>query len=407
MAINFRSNTVISNLRIGPLSGGGNGGGGGSSEPSYLAVGASNEGNGRSVYVYDAASYSTVPTKILQPSGLDGSEQFGSPVAVTSDYLIVGARREDSVLHQAGAIYVYNISNLSATPTRLAPSDLQLEDHFGASIAATSNQIVVGAYNDDDQGSNAGAVYVYNANNLSATPTKLAPSVLVAGASFGWSVAATSNHIVVGAYTDTAQVNYAGAVYVYDANNLSATPTKLAPSDLGYLDLFGSSVAATSNHIVIGAERDDDQGNDAGAVYVYDANNLSATPTKLAPSGLDANGYFGASVAASSDYIVVGAYQNDDQGSSAGAVYVYDANNLSATPTKLAPSGLDAGDYFGRSISVYGSQLIVGAERDGDQGYNAGAVYVYDVNNLSNAPTKLTASDGGVWLSFGGSVSLG
>ena len=41
MAINFRSNTVIKNLSIGPLSGGGNGGGGGgSSEPSYLAVGA-------------------------------------------------------------------------------------------------------------------------------------------------------------------------------------------------------------------------------------------------------------------------------------------------------------------------------------------------------------------------------
>ena len=38
---------------------------------------------------------------------------------------------------------------------------------------------------------------------------------------------------------------------------------------------------------------------------------------------------------------------------------------------------------------------------------SGGAVYVYDVNNLSNAPTKLTASDGGVWLSFGGSVSLG
>jgi hypothetical protein len=37
MAINFRSNTVIRNLSIGPLSGGGGegGGGGGSSEPSY------------------------------------------------------------------------------------------------------------------------------------------------------------------------------------------------------------------------------------------------------------------------------------------------------------------------------------------------------------------------------------
>jgi hypothetical protein len=73
---------------------------------------------------------------------------------------------------------------------------------FGQSIAATSNQIVVGAFLDDDQGGNAGAVYVYDATNLSATPTKLAPSGLDASDSFGYSVAATSNQIVVGASYD-------------------------------------------------------------------------------------------------------------------------------------------------------------------------------------------------------------
>ena len=408
MAINFRSNTIIRNLSIGPLSGGGNGGGGGgSSEPSYLVVGAYGANTyAGAAYIYDATNYSATPTK-LAPSGLGEYDQFGFSVAATSNQIVVGAFADDDQGNNAGAVYVYDATNLSATPTKLAPSGLDASDEFGSSVTATSNQIIVVAYSDDDQGSNAGAVYVYDATNLSATPTKLAPSGLDALDQFGYSVTATSNHIIVGAIRDDDQGSDAGAVYVYDATNLSATPTKLTPTGLEANDRFGWSVAATSNQIVVGAFLDDDQGSEAGAVYVYDATNLSATPTKLAPTGLDNYDYFGSPVTATSNQIIVGAYNDDDQGENAGAVYVYDATNLSATPTKLVPSGLGEYDQFGYSVAVAGSQIIVGAYGDDDQGDRAGAVYVYDASNLSATPTKLTASDGGANHQFGYSVSLG
>jgi len=410
MAINFRSNTIIKNLRVGPLSGGGGnggGGGGGSSEPSYLAVGAFQANGTRgAAYIYDATNYSTTPTK-LAPSELETGDKFGISVAATSNQIIVGAYFDDDQGSQAGAVYVYDATNLSATPTKLAPTGLDAGDQFGENVAATSNHIVVGAYADDDRGSYAGAVYVYDATNLSATPTKLTPTGLGDYDTFGYSVAATSNYIVVGAINDDDQGSNSGAVYVYDANNLSATPTKLTPSELEGGDKFGIFVTANDNHVVVGAYRDDDQGNDAGAVYVYDATNLSAAPTKLAPTGLDAGDEFGYSVAATSNHIVVGAYGDDDQGDTAGAVYVYDATNLSATPTKLAPSGLDAYDKFGEAVAVYGNQIVVGAINDDDQGSNSGAVYVYDATNLSATPTKLTATDGGSSHEFGISVALG
>ena len=412
MGLILNTSTVIRNLSIGPLSGGGNGdGGGGSSEPSFLAVGAPGDTgqgfNAGAAYIYDATNYSTAPTKLI-PSGLDANDYFGNSVVATSNQIVVGAYSDDDQGSAAGAVYVYDANNLSATPTKLTPSGIGQDDEFGYSVAATSNQIIVGAWGDDDQGSAAGAVYVYDANNLSATPTKLVPSGLIANDNFGLSIAATSNQIVVGAWGDDDQGSTAGAVYVYDANNLSATPTKLAPSGLDASDTFGRSVVATSNQIVVGARLDDDQGSDAGAVYVYNANNLSATPTKLAPTGLDASDQFGWSVAATSNQIVVGAWIDGDQGSQAGAIYVYDANNLSATPTKLTPFDLTAGDHFGYSVAVAGSQIIVGA-KDDDQGtnYNTGAVYVYDATNLSATPTKLTATDEGLNFHFGNSVSLG
>jgi len=400
MAINFRSNTIIKNLRVGPLSGGGNGGGGGSSEPSYLAVGAygANSTTG-AAYVFDATDYSIAPTK-LTPSELVGGDAFGFSIAATSNHIVVGAQWDDDIDTNAGAAYVYDATNLSATPTILAPSDLGSSDYFGVAVAAYSNQIAVGTKNSN-------AVYVYDANNLSATPTKLQPSGVVAGDYFGISITITSNHIVIGAESDSTQEQDAGAVYVYDANNLSATPTKLVPS-VGYqFGSFGESVAATSNHIVVGAKKDDSQGDNAGAVYVYDATNLSATPTQIIPSAVDAGDYFGSSVAATSNHIVVGATRDAVQGPSTGATYVYDANNLSATPTKLQPSGLQDYDNFGFAVAAYGNQIIVTEAFDNDQGSSAGAVYVYDATNLSATPTKLTATDGGSNHYFGSSVSLG
>ena len=408
MGLILNTSTVIRNLSIGPLSGGGNGGGGGgSSEPSYLAVGARGANSyAGAAYIYDATNYSATPTK-LAPSGLGSYHDFGYSVAATSNQIVVGAYLNDRTEINTGAVYVYDATNLSTTPTKLAPTGLDAIDYFGWSVAATSNQIVVGAIYDDDQGENAGAVYVYDANNLSTSPTKLTPSGLGANDYFGNFVAATSNQIVVGAFLDDDQGGEAGAIYVYDANNLSATPTKLAPSGLDAGDRFGRSVAATSNQIVVGAIWDDDQGSYAGAVYVYDANNLSATPTKLTPSGIGQDDQFGVSVTATSNHIAVGASLDDDQGKNAGAVYVYDANNLSATPTKLTPSGLGANDAFGYSVAANSNQIVVGANLDDDQGEDAGAVYVYDATNLAATPTKLTATDGAAIDRFGFSVSLG
>ena len=160
MAINFRSNTIIKNLRVGPLSGGGNGGGGGgSSEPSYLVVGAYRYGSADSgaAYVYSLSDLSS--EAYVLNAGSDG-DRFGYSVAATSNQIVVGAYLDDDIATNSGAVYVYDANNLSATPTILTPSGLDIGDEFGGSVAATSNLIIVGAVMDDDKGNDAGAVYV-------------------------------------------------------------------------------------------------------------------------------------------------------------------------------------------------------------------------------------------------------
>ena len=226
-----------------------------------------------------------------------------------TNYVVVGAYGDDT----KGSVYVYDANNLSATPTKLTAFDGAADDRFGASIAATADKIIVGSYYDDDNGSNSGSVYVYDANNLSATPTKLTAFDGATDDYFGVSIATTADKIIVGASGDESRT---GAFYVYDANNLSATPTKLTAFDGAANDYFGYSVAATSDKIVVSAHGDESY---TGAVYVYDANNLSATPTKLTAFDGAANDYFGGRVAATSDKIVVSAYLDDDNGSNFGS----------------------------------------------------------------------------------------
>ena len=357
-----------------------------------------------SAYVYDATDLSATPTKLTAFDGA-ASDQFGISVASTNDKIVVGSYFDDDKGSASGSVYVFDANDLSATPTKLTAFDGTQHDNFGHSVDATADNIVVGAPNDGDGGE--GSVYVFDANNLSTQPMKLTAFDGAAYDQFGSSVAATADKIVVSAHLDDDGGDSSGSVYVYDANDLSATPTKLTAFDGATKDQFGRSVAATADKIIVGASRDDDKGTDSGSVYVYDANDLSAQPTKLTAFDGASRDYFGYSVAATTDKIVVGAYLDDDKGSSSGSVYVYDANDLSATPTKLtAFDGADR-DWFSRPVAAAFDTIVVSAYGNDDNGDASGSVYVYDANDLSATPTKLTAFDGGEYDQFGESVAVG
>ena len=79
---------------------------------------------------------------------------------------------------------------------------------------------------------------------------------------------------------------------------------------------------------------------------------------------------------------------------------------------KLNASDRAAGDYFGRSVSIDGDTVVIGAHADDDDGTDSGSAYVFTrdtAGDLASGWTevaKLTADDGagGDW--FGISVSI-
>eukprot|EP01043_Picozoa_sp_COSAG02_P085873 COSAG02_NODE_23442_length_718_cov_4.101777_1_plen_143_part_10 len=104
-------------------------------------------------------------SKLLASDGSQ-SDWFGNSVALDGEVLVVGAYLDDNAGgSNAGAVYVFVRdagSGAWSEAQKLLASDGSQYDRFGISVALDGEVLVVGAYEDDDaDGSNAGAVYVF------------------------------------------------------------------------------------------------------------------------------------------------------------------------------------------------------------------------------------------------------
>ena len=101
-----------------------------------------------------------------------------------------------------------------------------------------------------------------------------------------------------------------------------------------------------------------------------------------AEAGAEASDRFGHAVALDGTWALVGALLSDDNGPSSGSAYVFDLSTLAAPAenAKLTASDGAGGDYLGNSLGISGTNALVGAPNDDDKGSNAGAAYLFDAD---------------------------
>ena len=373
---------------------------------------------GSSVYFgYDHATYFTAATS-LSVSGIESAYtllsggtniyatstvggvtwSYEEPGLDTFDYLAVSSPNDDDEGYDTGAVYLYNSSDLNASPMKLVSSIISDAGRLGETdIQFTSDKLILSARRDN-------AVYVYDLNDTSSAPIRLTESGTDL---FGFSLDVQGDNLFVGSMWDTITKSRQGSVFVYNLNDLSAPPARMVqsdPSDHGY---FGSSIETTSDKIFVGAAYATGSygQNSAGAVYVYNTSDLSFVQ-KITPNDLSSGDTFGGntegakSITVSGNKLIVSA---SSQNSSQGAVYVYDTTNLSAEPVKLIASGTGSNDQFGWSVASNSTHLVVGTPFY-DITTNEGAAYIYDLSDLSADPVQVTGPTDSNAL-FGYSVS--
>jgi hypothetical protein len=124
-----------------------------------------------------------------------------------------------------------------------------------------------------------------------------------------------------------------------------------------------------------------------------------------------AGDYFGGSVAIDGSTIVVGASGDDDGADRSGSVYVLRTTDGGATYVELAKltaSDPEVAAYFGRSVAIDGDTIVVGSPYDDDAGSQSGSVYVFRTSNgwATHTEIELTAADTAPGDLFGFSVAI-
>ena len=281
-------------------------------------------------------------------------------------------------------------ANLHAAEVQLTASDGAASDYFGISVSISGDYAIVGAYWDDSE---KGSAYIFERSGAAWSQiAKLTASDGAVYDSFGYSVSISGDYAIVGAYRDDIGENDQGSAYIFEkpGGGWSTTSTytaKLIASDGALNDYFGMSVSISGDYAIVGAYGDDDKGSTSGSAYIFEKpgggwTDMTQT-AKLTASDGAVNDRFGYSVSISGDYVIVGAYKDDIGASSEqGSAYIFEKpgggwTDMTQT-AKLTTSDGAAYDYFGMSVSISGDYAIVGAYRDDDKGNVSGSAYIFE-----------------------------
>ena len=344
-------------------------------------------------------------------------DYFGYSVAISGNYALVGVYNADIGLNSnQGAVYVFLRTGGTWTQeAKLTASNGAANDFFGISVAISGNYALIGAYGDDI-GANAdqGSAYIFAITGTDwIQQAKLTANDGAANDYFGISVAISGDYALVGAFNDDIGVNTdQGSAYPFArTGSLWTQQTRLTSSDGAGGDLFGNSVAMAGNYAVVGASGDDIGANaDQGSSYLFFlAAGTWIQQAKLLAGDGTANDYFGASVAISGDYALVGA-NGDDIGGYAdqGSAYIFSRTGSSwPQQTKLTTSSGAGNDRLGGGVAISGDYALVGADGDDIGGNNnQGSAHLYHRTGTNWAEVQLITDNSLSFSLNGTSVGL-
>jgi FG-GAP repeat protein len=236
-------------------------------------------------------------------------------------------------------------------------------------------------------------------------------------ARFGHEVSIEGDIAVIGEpLKDIDAILNAGIVHVYTRSNGDwiKSATLMNPSPVSN-DQFGRDVAICGDVICVGVPYKKDTVDGKGVVYVYTKPPSGWSGTLLSNATLKStfpgNDDFGRSVSMSGDTVVVGAY---GENSDSGGAYIFQKpiGEWSGTLTEnasLSASGLQSEAEFGWSVDISGDTVVIGSPQDQDSGNGKSYIFEKPDGGWSGAlfpDAILTASDGATSDQFGYDVAI-
>ncbi|MFT5030551.1 MAG: hypothetical protein ACI9VS_003006, partial [Candidatus Binatia bacterium] len=458
--------------------------------PGMVGESDDSASNSGAVYVFVRNGVGAwVQQAYLKASNAGSDDGFGYSVSVSGETVVVGAFLEassavgvnsgiageaDGSAGDSGAAYIFVRDGMGTWSQQayLKASNTGAGDRFGQSVSLSGDTAVVGANSEDSNAtgvnpgtsgeadnnkSDSGAAYVFVRDGVGmwSQQAYLKPSNTGGNDRFGWSVSASGDTVVVGAFredSNAAGVNPgmagesdnsagdSGAAYVFvrDGTGMWSQEAYLKASNPEGVDQFGYSAAVSGDTVVVGANAEDssavgvnpgvasEANNSAvnsGAAYVFIRDGIGnwSQQAYLKASNTEAGDTFGQSASIFGETLVVGAVfedsnavgvnpggagELDNLAGDSGAAYVFvrDGVGMWSQQAYLKASNTEELDRFGTSVCVSGDTVVVGAQLEDslttgvnsvpvDVAVDSGAAYVFSGFGPPPAP-EINVNDG-------------
>jgi len=332
------------------------------------------------VYRHDGSTWTR--EQVLSPPGNAPGDNFGTSVAMAGHVIAVGAPFHDGDNEtDAGAVYLFRYHGSEWKQiAKLMPPTPSPNLRFGRSLAMTREFILVGAANQ---------AFVYRAAGRSYGLDEILTHPEGSGADFGRSVAVDGMTFGVGDPDFPENVNGSLTLFERDesgnfmpfvANNPESGEFGLALDIDGNRIAVGGGIAESTSRPVVEIFRFDPNEQEEDRILLRVATLESFVST------VDTNDGFGESVSLFDRFLLVGAPRDERLGVDAGAVFYYELTQDNASAEiwevqhALVPPELEAGDLFGRTVAMHGNLMAGGAPvHEARLGLNTGAVFSLEV----------------------------
>ncbi len=385
-----------------------------SADGSTALIGGSQDDSGAGaawVFTRSTGTWTQQGVKLTGGGAAGSPVYFGNSVALSADgsTALVGGYGDDGT---AGAVWVFNRSGGAWTQqgAKLTGGGETGNAWFGAGVALSGDgsTALIGGY-DDDGGVGAAWVFARSGGVWTQQGAKLTGTGETGTGWFGISVALSGdgNTALVGGLADDAAAGAAWA-FTRSAGAWTQQGSKLTGGGEGSNGWFGSSVAlSTDGDTALVGGYFDGGGPGAAWVFTRSGSAWSQQGPKLTSAGVSNSFALGSSAALSADgnTALVGAPV--DAGSRGSAVVFARAAGTWTQAARLTGEGVPPGGSFGESValSADGSTALIGGP-DNDDGVGAAWVFTRSGGAWTQQGPKLTGSGETSAAGFGWSVAL-
>jgi hypothetical protein len=357
------------------------------------------------ILYFELESGNWIEKQQLLPIGNSAGVKFGKSIAWHQDVLVVGASSINNEMEN-DSVYIFVLNDGEWSFNQKISSLDRETDEFGFSVAIENDQLFIGAENCRFEFSTTDCVFGFvKADDLWQQNVVIRPDQEFNDYNFGSNLHIDNGELYIGDNRARSLINHIVGViahYQFINGEWSYIQAIYAEDSLRY-DEFSNQIKTNGNTLFVSAPGHDLPNRNNGAVYIFERENPQEPwieAAKIQPTANPDSKFFGGSISLHGSKLLVGSkpiypeYNYDDE----AFLYIKEADQWNETHITNPFSGRLG--LFGHSVAIHDSNLIITEPSAGDS--YEGSIHSYKLSNdLVSYSSEIKARVGTTYAEFG------